>query len=50
MSALPMVLEFGMGVDVHGLDCTKPLPVPCPTQSGTPACLFSARSASAEVP
>jgi len=23
MSPLPMVLEFGMGVDVHGLDCTK---------------------------
>jgi uncharacterized protein (TIGR02058 family) len=23
MSGLPMVLEFGMGVDVHGLDCTK---------------------------
>ena len=23
MSAQPMVLEFGMGVDVHGQDCTK---------------------------
>ncbi|HEX9820957.1 MAG TPA: Lin0512 family protein [Methylomirabilota bacterium] len=23
MSARPAVLEFGMGVDVHGLDCTK---------------------------
>src|SRR5579859_4422992 len=23
MSAVPQVLEFGMGVDVHGLDCTK---------------------------
>ena len=23
MSARPQVLEFGMGVDVHGLDCTK---------------------------
>lgn len=23
MSARPVVLEFGMGVDVHGLDCTK---------------------------
>jgi uncharacterized protein (TIGR02058 family) len=23
MSAKPHVLEFGMGVDVHGLDCTK---------------------------
>ena len=23
MSAKPQVLEFGMGVDVHGLDCTK---------------------------
>ena len=23
MSAKPVVLEFGMGVDVHGLDCTK---------------------------
>ena len=23
MSAKPAVLEFGMGVDVHGLDCTK---------------------------
>ena len=23
MTAKPMVLEFGMGVDVHGLDCTK---------------------------
>ena len=23
MGATPMVLEFGMGVDVHGEDCTK---------------------------
>ena len=23
MSAKPVVLEFGMGVDVHGEDCTK---------------------------
>ena len=23
MNPKPMVLEFGMGVDVHGLDCTK---------------------------
>lgn len=23
MSVRPAVLEFGMGVDVHGLDCTK---------------------------
>ena len=23
MNARAMVLEFGMGVDVHGLDCTK---------------------------
>jgi uncharacterized protein (TIGR02058 family) len=23
MTARPMVLEFGMGVDVHGQDCTK---------------------------
>jgi uncharacterized protein (TIGR02058 family) len=23
MSARPLVLEFGMGVDVHGQDCTK---------------------------
>jgi len=23
VSARPAVLEFGMGVDVHGLDCTK---------------------------
>jgi uncharacterized protein (TIGR02058 family) len=23
MNAVPQVLEFGMGVDVHGLDCTK---------------------------
>jgi uncharacterized protein (TIGR02058 family) len=23
MSGKPQVLEFGMGVDVHGLDCTK---------------------------
>ena len=23
MSAAPYVLEFGMGVDVHGQDCTK---------------------------
>ncbi len=23
MSAKPVVLEFGMGVDVHGQDCTK---------------------------
>lgn len=23
MSTVPMVLEFGMGVDLHGEDCTK---------------------------